>query len=67
MVTQHNPNDALRPGSKMLGVCGTCHGLAFSIDALADRDLVQRNFTGRSSRHVGNVDMVDAKLKKAKP
>lgn len=55
--TVHNQNDNLRPPEKMLrSVCSSCHGLAFSIDALADPALVQRNFNGRPDAHVASVD-----------
>lgn len=55
---QHNPNDDLRPVTKMLRpVCLQCHGLAFSIDALADEDLVRNNFHGRPAWHVESMDM----------
>jgi hypothetical protein len=38
-------------------VCLDCHGLRFSIDALADPKLVATNFTGRPARHVASVEM----------
>lgn len=58
MVVQHNQNDTLRPNSKMLRpVCQSCHGLGFSIDAMADRALINRNFTGQPARHVESIDM----------
>jgi hypothetical protein len=38
-------------------VCLSCHGLAFSIDALADRLLIESNFQGRPSRHIESIDM----------
>ena len=44
----HNQNDNLRPNEKMVrSVCGNCHGLQFTLDALADPALVERNFKGR--------------------
>jgi hypothetical protein len=43
----HNQNLNLRPNSKMLRkVCMNCHGLAFSLAALADEPLIQTNFNG---------------------
>ena len=48
----------LQPNEKMIrGVCMKCHGLSFSIDALADPVLIERNFQGQPSRHVESVDM----------
>ena len=58
MVVQHNQNANLRPNEKMIRqVCLTCHSLALSIDALADSELIRRNFCGRPSRHVRSIDM----------
>ncbi len=54
----HNPNATLRPNEKMVRpVCLNCHGLAFALDALADDDLVRRNFQGQPSRHVTSIEM----------
>jgi hypothetical protein len=33
-------------------VCLRCHGLAFSLDALADRALIDNNFSGAPGVHV---------------
>ena len=57
-VVEHNQNANLRPSEKMIReVCMACHSLALSIDALADEELVRRNFTGSPSRHVPGIDM----------
>jgi formate-dependent nitrite reductase cytochrome c552 subunit len=57
-VVQHNQNANLRPNEKMIReVCMDCHGLAFSIDALADPKLVKRNFIGVPSEHIKSIDM----------
>jgi len=56
---QHDQNDTLRPNEKMIrAVCLDCHGLGFSLDALADDELVGRNFKGRPSRSVESLDWV---------
>ena len=48
ILVAHNQNDFLRPNEKMIrSSCLTCHGLGFSIDALADPALVLDNFDGR--------------------
>ncbi|RAI03619.1 NrfA- nitrite reduction protein [Acuticoccus sediminis] len=53
----HNQNATLRPNEKMIRpVCLNCHGLSFAIDALADPELVERNFNGRPSAHVPSID-----------
>jgi formate-dependent nitrite reductase cytochrome c552 subunit len=55
---QHNQNANLRPNEKMVRtVCLDCHGLAFSLDALADAALVRTNFIGRPARHVESIDL----------
>lgn len=55
---QHNQNLNLLPNEKMIrSVCLYCHGLGFSLDALADAALVQRNFSGPPSVHVKSVEM----------
>ena len=57
VTTNHNQNHSLRPGEKMIRpVCLDCHGLAFSIDALADTNLVSRNFTGKPGVHVESIE-----------
>lgn len=58
---QHNQNENLRPNDKMLRtVCSSCHGLQFSMNALADEELIARNFGGKSSIHVKSLDMAKA-------
>ena len=63
-LVQHNQNDNLRPSEKMIRpVCMNCHGLGFSIDALADPALVANNFQGQPSAHNKSLAMVAARLK----
>lgn len=58
----HNQNDNLRPNEKMIrSVCMNCHGLGFSIDALADPVLIDNNFTGLPARHIESLDMLKTK------
>ncbi|HEY0945203.1 MAG TPA: cytochrome c3 family protein [Opitutaceae bacterium] len=60
---QHNQNANLRPNEKMIrSVCQQCHGLGFAIDALADRPLIDRNFTGQPAAHVESLDLVLRRL-----
>ena len=55
--TNHNVNNNLRPNEKMIRpVCLSCHSLEFSIDALADEDLIKSNFTGKPAKHIESVD-----------
>ncbi len=58
IVVDHNQSANLSPNTKMIrGACLHCHGLGFSIDALADRTLVERNFDGRPGIHVQSIDL----------
>ena len=67
VLSEHNQNLNLRPNEKMIReVCMNCHGLGFSIDALADKNLIKNNFNGRPSVHVESIDMVEDRLKKRK-
>jgi hypothetical protein len=55
---QHNQSDTLRPNEKMLrSVCLSCHGLQFSLDALADHELIENNFSGKPTVRVQSLDM----------
>jgi hypothetical protein len=55
----HNQNLTLRPNEKMIRpVCMNCHGLEFSIDALADEALIKNNFSGQPSTHIKSMDWV---------
>jgi formate-dependent nitrite reductase cytochrome c552 subunit len=60
---QHDQSANLRPRDKMVrSVCMNCHGVGFSLDALADESLVRRNFNGLPSEHVQSLDMVERRL-----
>lgn len=57
ILVQHNQNDGLRPNEKMIRpVCLQCHTLELAIDALADRELIERNFAGAPGVHVPSID-----------
>lgn len=58
----HNVDKTLNPNIKMVpSVCLQCHTLQFSIDSLADRNLIRNNFN-RSP--VGRVQTIDWHLEK---
>ncbi len=58
VLANHNQNDTLRPNEKMIRpVCMNCHNLEFSIDALADVELIRRNFNGEPAVHIESIDM----------
>ena len=49
-LVEHNQNNNLRPNEKMVrSVCIKCHGLKFSLESLADDELVKSNFVGLST------------------
>ncbi len=63
---QHNQNGNLRPNETMIrDVCLRCHGLSFSLDALADESLIRNNFKGGPARHVKSIDWAVARAKNA--
>ncbi len=64
LFTTHNQNSYLRPNEKMIRTsCLSCHSLDFAIDALADPDLVERNFNGRPSVHIESIDWALKRVK----
>ncbi|MEJ2142760.1 MAG: cytochrome c3 family protein [Gammaproteobacteria bacterium] len=66
VFAEHNQNMNLRPNEKMLrSVCMNCHGLGFSLDALADKNLVNKNFNGMPSVHIESIDLVKQRLEKS--
>lgn len=57
-VVDHNQSASLSPNSKMIRpACQHCHGLQFAINALADEDLIEKNFSGQPSVHVESIDL----------
>lgn len=63
VIAEHNQNNNLRPNEKMLrSVCMQCHGFGFSIDSLADRDLIENNFSEKPGVHIESLDMVKQRL-----
>ena len=64
--TMHNQNAYFRPNEKMIRpVCSNCHSLEFSIDALADPELVESNFNGRPSLHIPSIDWALSRTRRA--
>lgn len=56
-AVEHNQNWNLRPNEKMIrSVCMDCHGLEFSINALADEQLIQTNFNGKPKVQNKSID-----------
>jgi hypothetical protein len=58
VMVEHNQNASLSPNAKMLRpACLHCHGLAFSIDALADPALIENNFAGAPAVQVESMEL----------
>jgi hypothetical protein len=56
---RHDQSAFIRPDEKMVGVvCENCHGIAFSLDAIADANLIKRGVDGRPAFHVETLEMV---------
>jgi predicted CXXCH cytochrome family protein len=65
---EHDQNAALRPIEAMARpVCMRCHDIAFSLAALIDRALVERNFRGPPSAPARTVDMARARTRRPPP
>lgn len=68
-IVNHNQNANLRPNEKMARtVCMNCHGLQFTLDALADADLKNNCYSTAPTASVKSLQMVkdwfDSKKKK---
>lgn len=54
---QHNQSLNLRPNEKMVRtVCLNCHGLQFTLDSLADEELIKQNFSQQPAGRVESLD-----------
>lgn len=66
IMVEHNQNATLSPNEKMIRpACLHCHGLGFTLDALADPALIDTNFRGRPQVHVDSMDMAEADKRRA--
>jgi hypothetical protein len=45
--------------------CLHCHGLGFTLDALADDQLIQSNFQGLPAVHIQSMELAEADQKRA--
>lgn len=65
IVVDHNQSANLSPNSKMVrSSCQHCHGLEFTLDALADTSLIERNFNGLPEVDVTSMDLARAENKR---
>ena len=61
---QHNQNDNLRPNEKMVrSVCMDCHGVEFSLKALADPTQKAACYDGRPSDDLETLEWVRSRVK----
>ncbi len=66
IMVDHNQNATLSPNEKMIRpACLHCHGLGFTLDALADRRLIDNNFQGLPAVQVKSMAMAEADQKRA--
>lgn len=64
VTVEHNQNATLRPNEKLVrSVCTRCHEAAFSLAALADADLVLRNFDRAPSKQHPSIEMIRARAR----
>ncbi len=60
---QHNQNETLKPNEKMIRpVCMNCHGLEFTIDALADKALSKNNYSSAPSVHIKSMELAEIRM-----
>lgn len=64
VTVQHNQNDNLRPNEKMIrSSCMNCHGVEFSIDALADPSLVDTCYDRPATVKVESMEWVRTRIR----
>ena len=64
-AVDHNQSANLSPNSKMIrSACLHCHGLGFSIDSLADKNLIKNNFAGASAVRVESIELARKDLQR---
>lgn len=68
VAVTHNQNANLRPNSKMIRtVCSECHGLGFTLEALADPDLLLNNYSGAPKKRIESLEMVRTRQRNKRP
>lgn len=64
---QHNQSATLQPNSKMIRtVCTQCHGVEFTLSALADPELIKNNFSTAPANHHTSMDLVRDRIQQRK-
>ena len=65
IMVDHNQSANFSPNSKMIrSSCIKCHGLPFTLDSLADRDLIEQNFNSRPMVHIETMELVEQDQKR---
>ena len=60
IVVDHNQSANLSPNSKMVrSSCQHCHGLEFTLNALADEALIENNFNGMPGEHTQSMKLAE--------
>jgi len=64
---EHNQNANLQPNSKMIrSVCSHCHGVEFTLEALANEAQIQSNFSNSLEGHHSSMDLVRDRIEQRK-
>ena len=51
------------PNEKMIrSVCLNFHGLQFSLDSLADANLIKANFKGKPTKRIASLEMIKEEI-----
>jgi len=63
IIVQHNQNDNLRPNEKMIrSVCMDCHGVEFSLQALADPAMIDACYEGQPAGGLETMPMIRTRI-----
>ena len=66
-IVDHNQSANLSPNTKMIrSSCQHCHGLEFSLDALADDLVIQNNFSTTPEKHITTMDLAERENERRK-
>ena len=66
-IVDHNQSANLSPNTKMVrSSCQHCHGLEFTLDALADEAMIEKNFSGAPGVHIPTMDLADKENQRRK-
>ncbi|QIL88499.1 hypothetical protein GNX18_00970 [Microbulbifer sp. SH-1] len=66
IAINHNQNHNLQPNEKMLPVCLSCHGVEFSVAALADEHQLKSNFRSPVSKGHDTFNLIRDRIARIK-